>query len=108
MEPDPSPGGEPGTVAAAIDVATRALDRLASLGEDVEDEWQYVQGVGAAWTERLTDIAAARGSQRASAEAAAAVTRLADEAGLIDDPHRAIDWLSTLPQAVCVALGERP
>ena len=26
-----------------------------------------------------------------------------DEAGLIRDPHRAIDWLSTLPQVVLLA-----
>ena len=36
------------------------------------------------------------------------VARAVDEARLISDPHRAIDWLSTLPQVVLVALGERP
>ena len=30
------------------------------------------------------------------------------EAGLIEDPHRAIDWLSTFPQVVLAAIGERP
>jgi hypothetical protein len=38
----------------------------------------------------------------------AAVARAVGEARLISDPHRAIDWLSTLPQVVLVALGERP
>jgi hypothetical protein len=26
----------------------------------------------------------------------------------LDDPHRAIDWLSTFPQVLLIALGERP
>lgn len=108
MQPDPSSGAEPGTVAGAIDVATRALERLATLGEDVEDEWQYVQDLGATWTERLAGIATARGAERVPPEASAAVERLAAEAAAIEDPHRAIDWLSTLPQAVSIALGERP
>ena len=29
-------------------------------------------------------------------------------AAAITDPHRAIDWLSTYPQVVLIALGERP
>ena len=37
-----------------------------------------------------------------------AVARVVDESGLIADPHRAIDWLSTFPQLALVALGERP
>ncbi|MEO7663514.1 MAG: hypothetical protein ABIV26_00175, partial [Candidatus Limnocylindrales bacterium] len=36
----------------------------------------------------------------------AAMRRLIAEADAITDPHRAIDWLSTLPQAALVALGE--
>ena len=31
-----------------------------------------------------------------------------DEIGRIEDPHRAIDWLSTFPQVVLLAIGERP
>jgi hypothetical protein len=38
--------------------------------------------------------------------AGTAIDRLADEAGTIDDPHKAIDWLSTFPQAALLALGE--
>jgi hypothetical protein len=37
-----------------------------------------------------------------------AVDTLEREADAIDDPHRAIDWLSTFPQLLLVALGERP
>ena len=35
-----------------------------------------------------------------------AIDRAIDEIGLITDPHRAIDWLSTFPQVVLLALGE--
>jgi hypothetical protein len=38
----------------------------------------------------------------------AAIVLLADEAARITDPHRAIDWLSTLPQVALASLGERP
>ena len=37
---------------------------------------------------------------------AATAEPVADEAGGIADPHRAIDWLSTLPQVALAALGE--
>ena len=32
--------------------------------------------------------------------------RLVAEAGRITDPHRAIDWMSTLPQVALAAVGE--
>ena len=38
----------------------------------------------------------------------AAIARVVDEIGRIRDPHRAIDWLSTYPQVVLHAIGERP
>ena len=37
-----------------------------------------------------------------------AIERAIDEIGLITDPHRAIDWLSTFPQVTLLALGETP
>ena len=39
---------------------------------------------------------------------AAKDARAIDEIGRISDPHRAIDWLSTFPQVVLLALGEPP
>jgi hypothetical protein len=36
------------------------------------------------------------------------VERAVDEIGRISDPYRAVDWLSTFPQVVLTALGERP
>jgi hypothetical protein len=38
----------------------------------------------------------------------AAVDAAIEEAGLITDPHRAIDWLSTFPQVVLLAVGSTP
>jgi hypothetical protein len=106
VAPDPV-DALPATVAAAIDRAVAAVEALGILGEDVEDEWQYVQDLGEAWLTRLEGVAAARGFEPIGPEVDAAIERVCAEAGLISDPHRAIDWLSTLPQVVLLALGER-
>ena len=96
------------TVADAIAAAHAALDTLAELAEDVEDEWSYVNDLATAWRDRFDEVAAARGHEPASVGVAAAIDAVAAETGKIDDPHRAIDWLSTCPQIVLIALGERP
>ncbi len=96
------------TVGALIDRARSAYDALAALGEDVEDEWSYVTDLAAAWNERLDTVVAARGDEPAASGVPAAVESLVAEAAAIDDPQRAIDWLSTFPQVLLVALGERP
>lgn len=98
----------PTTVRGAIDRAVASCEALGLLGEDIEDEWQYVQDLGAAWLTRLDATSESRGDQPISAEIGGAVDAACAEASLITDPHRAIDWLSTLPQVVLVALGERP
>lgn len=82
-----------------------ALETLADLGETVEDERQYVRDLLLVWTARLRVVASAAGPDTGPADA---IDRLCDEAGRITDPHRAIDWLSTLPQAAIVALGDVP
>ena len=107
MEPEPVHLLAP-TVRTAIDRAVASCDALGLLGEDVEDEWQYVQDLGAAWLTRLEATATNRGDDPVAPEVDAAVERVCAEAALIGDPHRAIDWLSTLPQVVLVALGEQP
>lgn len=107
MEPDPA-DLPPTTVRIAIDRAVVSCEALGLLGEDVEDEWQYVQDLGEAWLTRLEASAAARGDEPITPEVGAAIDRACAEAALITDPHRAIDWLSTLPQVVLVALGEEP
>ena len=62
----------------------------------------------AAWRDRLDAVAAARGDEPLPETRVARSTGSIDEVGRISDPHRAIDWLSTFPQVVLVALGERP
>jgi len=93
------------------DVLERALDAyaaLSELGEDVEDEWTYVNELSEAWRNRLEEVVVARGHDLPDEGAAAAVDRAIEEIGGIADPHRAIDWLSTFPQIVLIALGESP
>jgi hypothetical protein len=107
VEPDPA-DPLPTTVRFAIDRAVASCEALGLLGEDIEDEWQYVQDLGEAWLTRLEASAAARGDEPITAEVGAAIDRACAEAALITDPHRAIDWLSTLPQVILVALGEEP
>lgn len=92
------------TVAEALAPATAAYRALAGLGEEVADEWQYVQDLTRVWLAELDRVAADRGVEAAPAATVAALERLADEIGRITDPHRAIDWLSTYPQAVLLAL----
>jgi len=97
----------PSTVDALTTRATAALDAVALTAAPVEDEWQYVTDLATAWGARLTAVGAERRAEEAAAPIEAAVDRAIEEALLVTDPHRAIDWLSTLPQVVLVALGER-
>ena len=89
-----------------IDRALEAYASLAELGEEIEDEWSYVNDLAEAWRARLTDLADRRAAEPVSDAVAAALDRAAAEIALIEDPHRAIDWLSTYPQVVLLALGE--
>ena len=101
MEPDASNADQsaiPASVGAAAALAVDGLLALGALGEDVDDEWQYVQDLVEAWQDRLEEVGSARGDESLDPARGAAVARVVDEARLIDDPHRAIDWLSTLPQ----------
>jgi len=96
------------TIGSTIDAALEAYALLASLGEEIEDEWSYVNDLADAWRDRLGAVGAARGADEAAPQVAAAVERAIDEIGRITDPRRAIDWLSTFPQVVLVAFGEQP
>ena len=108
MPPVDSSQVVPETIDAAIELALDTLDSLTTLGEDVEDEWQYVQDLADTWRSRLEAVADARGGEALAADRGGAIARASAEAERIDDPHRAIDWLSTFPQIVLAALGERP
>ena len=88
-----------------------ALGRLVSLGEAIPDEWTYVHDLETVWAARLRSVAAGFAAAPATgatpeAELDVAIDELIGEADRIVDPHRAIDWLSTLPQATLVALRE--
>ena len=98
----------PATVGAAARLAIDGLTALGELGEEIDDEWQYVQDLVEAWRTRLEAVEDSRGEEALTADRGVAVARVVDEVGLIADPHKAIDWLSTLPQVALVALGERP
>ena len=104
---EPSADASIATVADAIAAARPAYEALAELAEDIEDEWSYVTDLSAAWIERMDEVASARGAEPVGS-GIAPIAALAEEAARIDDPHRAIDWLSTYPQVLLVALGERP
>lgn len=94
------------TIQSAIDRAIGAYGALAELGESIEDEWSYVNDLGEAWRTRLDAVVTRRGDEPIQDELSMAIDRAIEEIGLISDPHRAIDWLSTFPQVVLVALGE--
>lgn len=95
-------------VQVAVERVIAALGRLATMGETIQDEWTYVHDLETVWTARLRAVAAAPGSTAAPpwSEIEEALDELVAEADRIADPHRAIDWLSTLPQATLVAIGE--
>ena len=104
---DPTTTASP-RLADTIATAWLAYEGLVTLGEEIEDEWSYVNDLAEAWRGRVVEVEQARGREPVGAEAAAAVAALIAEAGAIDDANRAIDWLSTFPQVLLVALGERP
>jgi hypothetical protein len=94
------------TVAHLVERALAGFDLLVVTAEPVEDGWQYITDLGTVWRARLQAVAEARGPEPAPRGAELAVETLLDEAGRIADPHRAIDWLSTLPQVALAAVGE--
>jgi hypothetical protein len=94
------------TIGDCLATALGTFDLLAGRAEAVDDEWQYVTDLGTVWRARLRAVTEARGGEPATPEQAAAIAALAAEAGGIEDAHRAIDWLSTLPQVALAAIGE--
>ena len=94
------------TIADLLDAGSRALNELAAVGEQVEDELQYVGDLVAVYGGRFRQVAAERGREAVRPEQAEAASAVIEEAGLIVDPHRAIDWLSTLPQVLLFTVGE--
>ena len=89
-------------VAERAEVAYRAL---ADLAETIEDEWQYVTDLADAYLPsiRAMGVGPEAGSVL-TPEAEAAADEAIAEIALITDPHKAIDWLSTFPHVVALAL----
>ncbi len=94
----------PATRGQALTAALAAVDALAELGETVEDEWTYVTSLADAGRARVRAAAGPDHDATLSAERMTAVAAACAEAGRITDPHRAIDWLSTLPAIVELVL----
>ncbi len=95
----------PATRGAALGVALAALERLAELGETIEDEWSYVTALAEAGRARLRAAAGLDPTAPLVADRAAAVATACAETARITDAHRAIDWLSTFPAVVELALA---
>ena len=98
----------PATVAQAIERVLTAYSDLTALGEEIEDEWSYVNDLATAWRERLEAVADGDRDKVLGDDVEAAIDRAIDEIDRITDPHRAIDWLSTFPQVTLLAFGEAP
>jgi hypothetical protein len=90
---------------AVVERAVEAYQTLADLAEAVEDEWQYVTDLTDAYLPSIQALAEANPGLSLTAEQVAAVDEAIAEIGLITDPHKAIDWLSTFPHLVALALG---
>ena len=95
------------TIGEIRDRALAAYARLGELAEQVEDEWQYAVDHQAAWRAQLVRLTESRAAETAPPEVVAAVDAAIEEIGLIGDPHRALDRLSTCPQVVVLALLAR-
>ena len=97
---------DPLTLRDLVDRALVGYGELIALGEEIEDEWSYVNDLATAWQERMEAVATSRGDEPASAAQGTAIDTALEHVARIEDPHRAIDWLSTFPQVVLLALGE--
>jgi len=88
-----------------VNRAAEAYRALADLAESVEDEWQYINDLADAYLPGLEALGAAEAGGDLTAAQVAAVDEAIAEIALITDPHKAIDWLSTFPHVVALALG---
>ena len=87
----------------------RRLRVLEASARTIEDEWSYVTDL----ERRLADTPrrrrrGARRRGRDAGDGAPRSTGPSTRSAGSSDPHRAIDWLSTFPQVVLLAIGERP
>jgi hypothetical protein len=94
------------TIPELMERAIAALEVLARTADPIDDEQQYVHDLVLVWAARLRAVGAERAGKVGAPELDEAIDWIAAEAGRVVDPHRAIDWLSTLPQVALLAVGE--
>jgi len=94
------------TIPELMERAIAALEMLALTAEPVDDEHQYVRDLVLVWSARLRAVGADGAPQAGAPELDDAIEWIAAEAARVSDPHRALDWLSTLPQVALLAVGE--
>ena len=92
-------------VALVLGRALEAFARLGDLGEQITDEWQYVNDLVVVHSADLQTLVTADPARHLAAAVVRAVDLAIEEIDLITDPHRAIDWLSTFPQIVRAAVA---
>ena len=68
------------TVRDALDRAREAYTTLTELGEEVDDEWSYVNALADAWRDRFDEVDADRGDEPVPDDAAAAIVDNVSEA----------------------------
>lgn len=98
----------PATVAAVLGHARGGYAGLLAVAETIEDEWSETNELATAWENRFDELESGRGNEPVDDRIVFATRALVAESASIDDPHRAIDWLSTFPQVLLIALGEQP
>jgi hypothetical protein len=94
------------TIPELMERAIAALERLAITAEPIDDERQYVRDLVLVWSARLRSVGADRAAEAGGPELDEAIDWIAAEAARVSDAHRAIDWLSTLPQVALLAVRE--
>jgi hypothetical protein len=99
--------GTPASESAATALARTivAYRRLGDLGEQVADEWQYVNDLIGVHSADLGTVIGPDPVRVLTAADSRALDVLIEEIDRITDPHRAIDWLSTFPQVAAMALA---
>src|SRR4051812_38306129 len=98
--------GSPMRVDALIERALEAYGALGDLGEQVADEWQYVNDLVAVLSADLRALVGDAPERSVPVASVVAVETAIGEIELLTDPHRAIDWLSTFPQIVRLAVAD--
>jgi hypothetical protein len=86
-----------------IERAAAAYRALADLGETIEDEWQYVTDLVDAYLPGIRMLAGR--DAELELDVVVAIDEAIAEIASITDPHKAIDWLSTFPHVVALAVG---